>query len=40
MVQSKLAFGTVYDDAIFMPLLHFLSSIPFHVYFGLSCIKS
>jgi hypothetical protein len=40
MVLFKLAFGTVYDDAIFMPLMHFLLAISFHVYFGLSCIKS
>jgi hypothetical protein len=39
MVQSKLAFGTVYDDAT-LPLMHLLLAISFHVYFGLSCIKS
>jgi hypothetical protein len=40
MVQSTLAFETVYDDAIFMPLMHLLLAISFHVYFLLSCIKS
>jgi hypothetical protein len=40
MVQCKLAFGTVYDDAIFMPLMHLLSTISFHVYFGCPAPKA
>jgi hypothetical protein len=30
MVQYKLEFGTVYDDVIFMPLMHLLSAISFN----------
>jgi hypothetical protein len=34
MVQYKLAFEVVYDDAHYMPLVYLLSTAPFNMYFG------
>jgi hypothetical protein len=39
MVQSKWAFGSVYDDVIFMPSIYLLSIASFHVHFDVSCNK-
>jgi hypothetical protein len=39
MVQSKWAFGTAYDDAIFMSSMHLLLIASFHVHFDVSCNK-
>jgi uncharacterized membrane protein YpjA len=32
MVQTNFMFEIVYDDAIYMPLVYLLSTIPFHVH--------
>jgi hypothetical protein len=40
MVQSKLAFGSVNDDAIFMPLMHLLTIASFNAHFNVPCNKS
>jgi hypothetical protein len=36
MVQTNLAFEVIYDDAISMPLVYFLSIVSFHVHFDVS----
>jgi hypothetical protein len=39
MMQSKWAFGTFYDDAIFISSIHLLLIASFHVHFDVSCNK-
>jgi hypothetical protein len=39
MVQTNLALEVAYDDAISLPLVYLLSSIPFHVHLHVSWNK-
>jgi hypothetical protein len=39
MVQSNLAFEVVYDDVLYKPLDHLLSTVPFSTHFGVSYNK-
>jgi hypothetical protein len=40
MVQCNLAFEVVYDDILYKALDQLLSTIPFNMYFSVSCNKS
>jgi hypothetical protein len=40
MVQTNLEFVIVYDDVLYQPLDHLLSTIPFGMHLGASYNKS